>query len=220
MQLLHALGSNPPKGVHKPCRLASISLRLIPIPIQRPPHPPSSHNLTRLTTTKATLTDPTIMQLLPMYLALFLGTILATSEASRDHEDLIDPRPSFRELGYYSEDFVELTCNMLETFDSLGRNENRLPEGGLVWDHLCDEFDPLDEYLCPTEGFVEAICSANKPFENPAVKKNWCIPVFGAIEDTVRRNDCIKFCTIYVSAARGDCCGIGPIGSVCGEDRL
>jgi hypothetical protein len=153
------------------------------------------------------------MQLVPMYLALFLGTILATTEATRD-EDLVDPRPSFRELGYSEGSFVELTCNILETFDDLGRKENRLPGKGLVWDHLCDEFDPLDEYLCPFGDTVEAICSATFPLKNPAVKKNWCIPFFGPIEDEERRNECIKFCTIYVSAARGDCCGID---SACGD---
>jgi hypothetical protein len=52
--------------------------------------------------------------------------------------------------------------------------------GGLVWDPLCDDFAPLNDYFCPAEGFVEEICSAKFPLENPAVKKNWCRPFFGA----------------------------------------
>jgi hypothetical protein len=168
------------------------------------------------------------MQLLSMYLSLFFGTILATTDAAvrgskntgapRD-EDLVDPRPSSRALGYMIEDsFAELTCNMLETFDNMGRDENNIRiKDGLVWDPLCDDFEPLDGYLCPGEEEVADICSAKFPLENPAVIKNWCIPVFGAIEDLDRRADCIKFCAIYVSAARGDCCGSG-IAVACGID--
>jgi hypothetical protein len=172
----------------------------------------------------STLNYRTIMQLLSMYLALFLATILATTDAvargskntvaARD-EDLVDPRPSFRELGFFIEDsFAELTCKMLETFDNMGRDENKFGVG-LNWAPLCDDFDPLDDYLCPGEEEVADICLAKLPLENPAVRKNWCIPVFGAIEDLDRRTDCIKFCTNYVSAARGDCCGSG-IAVACG----
>ncbi len=91
-----------------------------------------------------------------MYLSLFFGTILATTVAARD-EDLVYPRPSFRELG---DSFAELTCNMLETFDNMGRDENNLLGGGLAWDPLCDDFDPLDDYLCPQGEFLDDICSA------------------------------------------------------------
>jgi hypothetical protein len=93
-------------------------------------------------------------------------------------------------------------------------NENKFGVG-LNWAPLCDDFDPLDDYLCPGEEEVADICLAKLPLENPAVRNNWCIPVFGAIEDLDRRTDCIKFCTNYVSAARGDCCGSG-IAVACG----
>jgi hypothetical protein len=104
---------------------------------------------------------------------------------------------------------AEFTCNILETFDNLGPIEkNNIAGGGLDWSPPCDAFELWDKYLCPQEEELKAIRSAKFPLKNPAVKKNWCIPIYGEMEDAERRDDCIKFCTNFVSAARGDCCGV------------
>jgi hypothetical protein len=163
------------------------------------------------------------MQLLSMYLALLFGTILATTVAARgglkkDHIDLVDLRPSpVHELEGHvgSSSSSELTCNILEAFDNMGRDENNAAGGGLDWSTLCDDFEPLEELLCPLA--FDTICSENKPFGNPAAKKNWCTPIFADIGNALRRAECIRFCTNYVSAARGDCCGISNAcgGGVC-----
>jgi hypothetical protein len=103
-----------------------------------------------------------------------------------------------------------LTCNILETFDNLGRNGNgHRPE----WSALCDGHNPSAAPLCPFPDNVAGICSEKKPYENPAAKEWWCMPLYGVIEDVDRRNDCIKYCTNYVSEARGGCCNID-----CGEE--
>ena len=97
-----------------------------------------------------------------------------------------------------------LSCHILYSQNNL-RAKDGFP--GLTWSPLCDEFDPLDDFLCPTEDAVGAICSANKPYENPAVLKNYCIPTFSILESD-RGDECIMFCANYVSAARGGCCDI------------
>jgi hypothetical protein len=168
-----------------------------------------------------------------MYLALFFGTILATTDAdlrglNEDDAALASLLSSFNDMNLEypplmfpepedGDGFAELTCKILETFDSLGRGEYRVARGPLAWDHICADFEPWDEFLCPKAESMAEICSAKKPLENPAVKKNWCIPnYYGVIEDAERLDDCIKFCTHFVSAARGDCCGSG-IAIDCGS---
>jgi hypothetical protein len=137
------------------------------------------------------------MKPLSMSLALFLGAVMAITTDAAVH----------RTLDYAA----EAMCNTLEMFDGLGRGENNKPTAdgfpGLDWTH-CDGNNSPNEDLCPTEDAVTAICSAKNPLKNPAVKKNWCIPTFAIIDDDDRRADCVKWCTNYVSAARGDCCDI------------
>jgi uncharacterized surface protein with fasciclin (FAS1) repeats len=206
------------------------------------------------------------MKIISLYLALFLGTILVTTDAAPRGSNKASGKPSLRHLkggkgsgeivsidesgggeivtieesgsgeispiddseGGVSDcedcdddndaeghaEFAELTCKILETFDNLGRDENNIRQrDGLVWSTLCDDFNPLDTLLCPFPENVEAICSEKKPYENPAAKEWWCTPLYGVIEDVDRRNDCIKYCTNYVSEARGGCCNID-----CGEE--
>jgi hypothetical protein len=158
------------------------------------------------------------MKIISLYLALFLGTILVTTDAAPRGSDKALGKPSLRHLNDYDAEghaeFAELTCNILETFDNLGRDENNIRQkDGLVWSPLCDDFNPLDPLLCPFPDNVAGICSEKKPYENPAAKEWWCMPLYGVIEDVDRRNDCIKYCTNYVSEARGGCCNID-----CGEE--
>jgi hypothetical protein len=147
------------------------------------------------------------MKLLSMSLALFFGAVLAITtdaapsglkkdgESASVHRSLL-PLPDLTA--------AEVMCETLETFEGLGRGVNNIRnKDGLDWSHCGGTED-----LCPTEDAVEAICLAKSPLLNPAVKKNWCIPTFASIGDEDRRTDCVKWCTNYVSAARGDCCDI------------
>jgi hypothetical protein len=160
------------------------------------------------------------MKLLSMSLALFLGAVFATTtDAAPGGLKKDDESASLHRILNYDDieaaETAELMCKILETFDNLGRKQNaRDGFPGLDWSPLCDDFEPLDGFLCPTEVAVVAICSAKKPYENPAVKKNWCHPLFRMIEDSDsdRYGDCMKFCTKYVSAARGGCCAIDCTG--------
>jgi hypothetical protein len=112
---------------------------------------------------------------------------------------------------------AESTCNILEAFDNMGHDENKMvrADGQIKWKRLCDDFDSVDQMLCPTDDAVAAICAYQVPHNNPAVKHAWCIPVYGMMEDTERSAQCIKYCTNYVSAAKGGCCDID-----CGDGVL
>jgi hypothetical protein len=155
------------------------------------------------------------MKLVSMSLALFFGAVLAiTTDAApgglkKDGESASVHRSldSVAELAA-----AEAMCTTLETFDGLGRGENKK---GLDWTHCDGNNNSPNEDLCPTNDAVAAICSAKNPLLNPAVKKNWCIPSFAILDNDDRRADCVLWCTNYVSAARGDCCdmdctSIGP----------
>jgi hypothetical protein len=150
------------------------------------------------------------MKLHSMSLGLFFGAVLtATTNAApvglQRHGELPSRHRSMEVDG----ETAEFMCKILETFDNLGRKQNaRDGFPGLDWSPLCDDFQPLDEFLCPTEDAVAAICSAKNPDKNPAVKKNWCLPFFEVITGDERRGDCVKFCTNYVSTDRGGCCDI------------
>jgi hypothetical protein len=150
------------------------------------------------------------MKLLSMPLALFLGVVLTTTtDAAPVGLKTDGESASFHRSLQVDGETADLLCKILETFDNLGRKQNaRDSFPGLDWSPLCDDFQPLDEFLCPTEDAVAAICSAKNPDKNPAVQQNWCLPFFGIIAGDERRGDCIKFCTNYVSTARGGCCDI------------
>ena len=147
------------------------------------------------------------MKLLSMSLALFFGAVLAITTDAAPGGLKKDGESSSVHRSLDAAADAEAMCTSLETFDGLGRGENNRPADagfpGLDWSHCGG-----GNNLCPTEDAVAAICSAKEPLENPAVKKNWCIPSFAIIEDVGRRTDCVKWCTNYVSVARGDCCNI------------
>jgi hypothetical protein len=144
-----------------------------------------------------------------MSLALFfVASLSVTTTTKADHDNNNFDDDNLDGDFDIAEYIAEFTCKIFEVFDNMGRNENNPIEDGLNWDTLCDDFAPMDAFLCPYGEYVDAICLASKPLNNPAVKNNWCIPIFGVIKDVGRRNDCIKFCTNYVSDARGGCCDI------------
>jgi hypothetical protein len=147
------------------------------------------------------------MKLLSMSLALFFSAGMDAAPVGLKKG--VESASLHRSLGGI-ETTAELMCKILETFDNLGRKQNaRDGFPGLDWSPLCDDFQPLDAFLCPTDDAVSLICSAKNPDKNPAVRENWCRPVFAFIDGDERRGDCIKFCTNYVSNARGGCCDIG-----------
>ena len=144
-----------------------------------------------------------------------------------DDDDMVSPPPQEKESDTALEEedsdcvpveegddnaaieFAVLACMVLETFDHMGRRENNDRSiAGLSWELLCDDFESVDELICPTDEAVDGICSHKNPHLNPAVKEFWCIPVFEVIEDGDLRAECIKHCVNYVSNARGDCCGL------------
>mmetsp|Transcript_573 Transcript_573/g.1092 ORF Transcript_573/g.1092 Transcript_573/m.1092 type:complete len:233 (-) Transcript_573:28-726(-) len=103
---------------------------------------------------------------------------------------------------------VHLLCAMFETFDLNGRYENNdrtIP--GFEWPTLCDDFEPLDPYLCPWDDVVDAICDRPHPDSNNAMRLGYCEPIASFIVDNDEyRDGCIKWCINYVSQNRGGCC--------------
>jgi hypothetical protein len=172
------------------------------------------------------------MRLLPMYLALFFGTLLATTaDAAPRGSKEDDDSPSLgrirmlmggkddgkndgpkkpKPLDEHKYSDAESTCNMLEVYDNMGHDENKMvrADGEIKWKRLCDDFQPVDHMLCPTADAVAAICAAKVPDLNPAVKNAWCIPMYGMMEPVERSDECIKYCTNFISAAKGGCCDI------------
>lgn len=101
-------------------------------------------------------------------------------------------------------DKFETQCKVLKVFDNMGRFENNdKTTVGFDWNLLCDDFAPFIELICPTEEYVEDICSMPFPFENRAVREKYCIPYFGE-----GHPECVQACINFVSAAgnRGGCC--------------
>jgi hypothetical protein len=100
----------------------------------------------------------------------------------------------------------DVVCDMFSTFDNMGRGENNDPSTPLDWPSLCDDFESLDPYLCPSGGDLNAICSHPKPQLNPSVKLNYCEPLFRDMSNSATKNACIRMCINYVSKAEGNCC--------------
>jgi hypothetical protein len=90
---------------------------------------------------------------------------------------------------------AETLCLMFETFDNVGGK------------NACDDFDPLDVFLCPDDDAVEDICDENKPHKNKAVKSTYCEPLFEDLEEG-RADNCTMYCTGYVSKKKDDCCDL------------
>ncbi|CAB9499727.1 expressed unknown protein [Seminavis robusta] len=101
-------------------------------------------------------------------------------------------------------------CNVLQVFDNMGRGENR--DGALNWPRLCDDFESVDPYLCPSGSEIDAICSHINPQLNQATKIHYCSPLFDDLPDGAGKDKCVRICINYVSKNRGNCCGFdcGP----------
>jgi len=109
-------------------------------------------------------------------------------------------------------DAANFMCKLFESFDNLGRHENNdksVP--GLAWSTICDDLEGLDPVLCPTSDEADAICADGKfPDLNPAVRKYYCEPLLEPLlsdnTPTAWYDDCLLYCTNFVSNARGGCC--------------
>jgi hypothetical protein len=129
---------------------------------------------------KPTLGHPSVMKLLSMSLAIFCDTALATTTDTAPGGLKKDGESASLHRSLSSDDSeanvtAKHMCKIFETFDNMGREENNdISIPGLSWSPLRDDFDPRDDFLCPTEDVVAAICSAQKLYENPAVQKSWC----------------------------------------------
>ena len=105
---------------------------------------------------------------------------------------------------------VENLCTLWEVFDNMGRAENDNPAiPGFEWPDLCDDFEPMNAWLCPSSDVVqEGICSHRRPWLNPAIREHYCGPLMEALPPGSRSEACETWCTNYVSQDRGDCCDI------------
>ncbi|CAB9499728.1 expressed unknown protein [Seminavis robusta] len=99
-------------------------------------------------------------------------------------------------------------CDFLVAYNRLGRNEHNNVSSPLDWKMLCDDFEPLDQHLCPMGRHLEGICSHRKPHLNPSVRVNFCSPIFSLLTEEQGRSQCTRMCINYVSEARGGCCDI------------
>ena len=110
---------------------------------------------------------------------------------------------------------VEDLCTLWEVFDNMGRAENdNLTIPGFEWADLCDDFEPMNAWLCPSVDVVQdGICSHRRPWLNPAIREHYCAPLLETLPLGPRREACETWCTNYVSKDRGDCCDIqcGPL---------
>mmetsp|Transcript_37043 Transcript_37043/g.81202 ORF Transcript_37043/g.81202 Transcript_37043/m.81202 type:complete len:113 (-) Transcript_37043:242-580(-) len=79
-----------------------------------------------------------------------------------------------------------------------------LKDGGV----LCEAFDTVNPFVCPSSSRAAKICSEPRPEKNPAVKELYCEPMFRDMCDSEEREVCTRTCIQYVSQANGDCCGM------------
>jgi len=100
---------------------------------------------------------------------------------------------------------LETMCTMWQVFANTVRYNHVGPDRFAWWD-ACDEFEPFDEYLCPSESGVATICQDKCPDLNPAVNYTYCQPLLEELPEGQFKKDCIAHCVNYISKARGDCC--------------
>ena len=99
-------------------------------------------------------------------------------------------------------------ASLFEVFDNMGRAENdNLAIPGFEWADLCDDFRPMNAWLCPSEDVIQdGICSHKRPWLNPSIRLHYCGPLLAAMPAGPRRDSCETWCTNYVSQDRGNCC--------------
>lgn len=100
-----------------------------------------------------------------------------------------------------------ILCDILQAFDKTGRDENDKTTP-LDWSSLCKDFEPVSSYLCPDQLSLTNICDHPHPQLNPAVKLNYCEPLFAVIADATTQAKCVRACINYVSQDEGGCCDI------------
>lgn len=89
----------------------------------------------------------------------------------------------------------------------MGRRENLVVgTTSFDWTTLCDDFQPLDKYVCPNNEQVQHICEHSGAYFVPGVRFNYCRPLFETIEDEDLREACERWCINYVAKDQGDCC--------------
>jgi hypothetical protein len=100
---------------------------------------------------------------------------------------------------------LEEMCSVLEVYDNVIRF-NRNKTVPFMWQEACDEMESVDQLLCPSYDVVQDICAHPNPQWNPAVRHNYCEPLFEPLEDEDRKAKCTHYCINYVSIDRGGCC--------------
>ncbi|KAL7571255.1 hypothetical protein ACA910_008910 [Epithemia clementina (nom. ined.)] len=101
-------------------------------------------------------------------------------------------------------------CHMWEVFHNMGRRHENRHGDGFEWHDLCNDFEPLNGWLCPPEDIVaNDICHHPRPHLSTAVRTLYCRPLTSFIIDNDSyRDKCERWCTNYVSQDLGHCCGI------------
>jgi hypothetical protein len=101
-----------------------------------------------------------------MSLAIFGGTTFANTTApsglKRDGDSAY-VHSSLSSDDSESAAAAEHMCKFFETFNNMGCEENNdISIPALSWSPLCDDYEPLDDFLCPTEDVGAAICSVTR----------------------------------------------------------
>mmetsp|Transcript_19138 Transcript_19138/g.31730 ORF Transcript_19138/g.31730 Transcript_19138/m.31730 type:complete len:191 (-) Transcript_19138:33-605(-) len=112
-------------------------------------------------------------------------------------------------LSELQSDYLETICRSLDTFDNAVRFNRGSDSSKDTWKAKCDEFDPIDDLVCPTQDCIDHFCDVYNPLRphlNPTVRKNYCEQFFGLLLDDKRRTQCTNHCVNYVSQDRGACC--------------
>lgn len=122
------------------------------------------------------------------------------------------------------DDSVETLCSIWQVFDNTVRFHQSSGSGrdlsGLDWTSMCDEFDAVDDLLCPSPEIVEKICQHANPDRNPAVNATYCQPLLEDMKDGAMKEKCILHCVSYVSKIRGDCCNFECHGADGNEEGV
>lgn len=110
-------------------------------------------------------------------------------------------------LSQVQSDYLESICRSLDVYNNavrFNRGTNSLRDS---WKTKCNEFDPMDDMVCPTQDCIDHFCNGPlRPHLNPTVRVNYCEPFFGLLIDADRREECTNHCVNYVSQDRGACC--------------
>ena len=114
---------------------------------------------------------------------------------------------------------LESLCRVWSVYDNVVRF-NRVGADKSTWMEGCDELEPMQDVLCPSEPVVDTFCAGPlKSDLNPVVRQNYCQPLFAGMFNSTQAETCVDHCVNYVSQDRGSCCGwqcpesLAPSGS-------